>query len=107
MQPPANFRPTSQIAAEQIKPCAGTLRARVLSFIESTGQAGATDIEIQDALSMEGNTERPRRGELLKIGLIRDSGRTRKTRSGRAAVVWEVTQLASNTEDCRRNDDDV
>lgn len=32
-----------------------------------------------------------RRGDLVRAGLVRDSGRTRPTRRGRDAVVWEVS----------------
>ena len=93
--PPHSGPPTSQAAAEAIRPNAATLRARVLRYIEARGERGATDEEIQNNLGMAGNTQRPRRKELQEAGLIRDSGRTRKTSSGREAVVWvaqEITQ---------------
>jgi hypothetical protein len=51
---------------------------------------GGTDEELQDALGMNPNTQRPRRIELVERGLVRDSGRTRKTKSGRRATVWEI-----------------
>jgi len=64
-------------------------RARVLEYIRQEADGGATDDEIQTALDMEGNTERPRRIELARAGCIehRDTI-TRRTRSGRPAVVW-------------------
>jgi hypothetical protein len=40
------------------------------------------------------STYRPRRVECVEFGLVRDSGLTRPTKSGRAAVVW----IATNTE---------
>lgn len=89
--PPHSGSETSKAAAELIRPNAETLRARVLEYIEAQGQFGATDSEIQSALVMEGNTERPRRQELQTQGLIRDSGQTRATASGRQAVVWIAT----------------
>jgi hypothetical protein len=82
---------TSHDAAEAIMPNAGTLRRRVLDLI-GVAPAGLTDEQIQFVLSMNPSTQRPRRIELQRMGLIRDSGRTRATRSGRKAVVWEVTK---------------
>lgn len=83
---------TSRAAAEQAKPNAATQRARVLKLITEscwrTEDPGLTDEQIQDRLSLTGNTERPRRQELVDRNLVKDSGRTRKTRSGREAVVW-------------------
>lgn len=79
---------TSKVAASAILPNAKTLRAAVLNYLRAYG--GATDDEIQAALNMSGNTERPRRRELEQHGLVRDSGRRRLTHSGRQAVVWEA-----------------
>ena len=88
-QPPAQgHSETSIAAAGAIKEPAHTLRTRVLGYIVARDKHGATDIEIQTALRMEGSTQRPRRVELLDAGLIKDSGTTRKTPSGRSAVVW-------------------
>ena len=87
---PASNSTTSLDAAEKIQPDAATLRAQVLRFIQSQGSHGATDEEIQSALNMQGNTERPRRRELAKAGQIVDSGKTRPTASGRSAIVWRT-----------------
>ncbi len=82
--------PTSADAAEQIAESAGTLRAKVLRYI--TGCAdGATDEQCQVALDMNPSTQRPRRGELQARGLIVDSGRVRRVRSGRNATIWVAT----------------
>lgn len=86
-------RNTSKEAALSIEPCAATLRAKVLAFIQESG--GATDEQIQDALEMNPSTERPRRGELVEAGSVVDSGTTRKTRSGRWAVVWIAKESAA------------
>jgi len=82
---------TSAEAAQKAQPASAKQRARVLSLLTSLGAHGATDEEMQDALGMEGSTQRPRRVELCNAMKVRDSGRTRKTRSGRAATVWEAT----------------
>ena len=77
---------TSRDAHDDIKPDARTLRERVHAYI--IRQGGATDEEMQHALGMGANTQRPRRRELVQRGLVRDSGKTRKTQAGREAIVW-------------------
>jgi len=79
---------TRQAAARSIFHRAGRLRAAVYRFIREQEERGATDLEIQSALGMDGSTQRPRRRELQTAGVIVDSGKTRTTPSGRAAVVW-------------------
>lgn len=80
---------TSRDAAENVAPRSGTGRARVLATIAALG--GATDEEIQDQLNMRVQTETPRRNELVRDGFVVDSGTTRATSSGCAAIVWELT----------------
>ena len=79
---------TSKEAAQEIQPRAGTLRHKLFCFIRDKGQYGATDLEAQEEIPMAASTQRPRRVELEKAGLIEDSGETRRTKSGRQAVVW-------------------
>jgi hypothetical protein len=79
--------PTSRAAAAKIEPRRNNLQAIVYAYIAACS-AGATDEEIQEGTGMNPSTQRPRRNELVEQGLIVDSGRTRPTRSGRAAVVW-------------------
>lgn len=81
---------TSRAAAASIEPKAGTKRAKVLEYIRSCSAQGATDEEMQQCIPMSPNTQRPRRVELLKAKLIKDSGITRKTMGGDEAVVWVV-----------------
>ena len=90
--PPHSGSATSRQAAEAIEPDAETLRNKVLWFIVSKGRHGATDDEIQEALKMDGNTERPRRREMVKLRHIEESGETRPTASGRNAKVWRVVE---------------
>lgn len=87
--PPHSGPETSRAAAESIKPTAGTLRAMVLEYLQSQPD-GATDEQMQKALGMTGNTQRPRRQELEKMNLIRATDKTRPTSSGRQAIVWEA-----------------
>lgn len=81
---------TSRLAAEAIEPASATLRGQVLQYLRDQGHEGATDEEMQNMLGMNPSTQRPRRIELLKLGLICDSGRVRNTSSGRKAVVWRA-----------------
>lgn len=88
-EPPCQRHSTTfREAAEAIGPQAGTLRAQVLTWLRNRGPDGATDEEMQDGLGMNPSTQRPRRVELVQGKHVVDSGRTRKTRSGRQAVVW-------------------
>lgn len=81
---------TSIEAKDSMTECAATMRARVLTLLRGFPTSGATDEQIQHCLSMNPSTERPRRIELVRMGLVRDSGRTRETSSGRKAIVWTV-----------------
>jgi hypothetical protein len=85
-------RPTSAAPEVEALPRSGTQRARVLEAIRSAGRRGLTDEEIEDALHLGGNTERPRRKELEEAGLILGSGDRRDTSTGRAAIVWATPE---------------
>jgi hypothetical protein len=80
---------TSRQAALDLYFRAGSLRDRVLRCLRDHPD-GLTDEELQGILNMNPSTQRPRRIELCNAEppLVKDSGRTRKTRSGRNAVVW-------------------
>jgi len=84
---------TAHEAAAAILPRSGTLRRRVFDHIAAAGELGATDAEIQRELDMPGNTQRPRRVELIEAGLIIDSGR-RRTEHGRRMIVWVAVAQA-------------
>ncbi len=82
---------TSQDAARSIKVNAGTYRARVYDYLISQ-PSGATDEEMQHFIPMAASTQRPRRVQLVADGLVRNSGRTRQTASGKLAVIWECVR---------------
>mgnify|MGYP001411246627 CR=1 FL=1 len=88
--PYAPGRETSRDAARAIEPHAGQMREQVLAYLRRVGSYGATDEEIQRVLGLSPNTARPRRVDLVRSGLVCDSGRTRATASGRKATVWVV-----------------
>lgn len=60
-------------------------RERCFNHAVKCGQRGFTDAEQQGALAMNGNTQRPRRGELAKAGRIVKDGRRRN-----GSAVWVV-----------------
>lgn len=83
---------TSAAAAASMTPeTMSALQRRVLEFISSRGEEGATDEECQRELGMNPSTQRPRRGELANAGLIVESG-TRLTASRRRATVWRAAK---------------
>lgn len=91
--PPHSDGDTSLKAAIQIVPDVETLRASVLAYLIRCGYRGATDEEIQEALGMSGNTERPRRRELLLLGHVYRTDKRRTTKAGRSAVVWMAVKF--------------
>jgi hypothetical protein len=97
--PPPPFQRHSQTSQEAAASIAAgnkqaTLRQKVHDYLLFRGEAGATDEEMQRALEMGPSTQRPRRIELVRMGLARDTGRTRLTASGRKAVVWSAAAAA-------------
>lgn len=85
---------TSDVAAGRIAEYANILRTRVFAFIVQQGPHGATDDEGEAALGIKPQTYTPRRGELVALGLVVDSGRRRDTASGRPAAVWVTPEHA-------------
>ncbi len=89
--PPAQAHsPTSRAAAESMAHGAAPRRALVYRSLLQRGPA--TDEELQTRTGLPPSTQRPRRIELCDLGLVQDSGHQRLTRSGRWAIVWEVTR---------------
>ena len=89
-------RGTSEVAAQRIAKAAPNLRDAVLALLRERGERGATDQEMQAELGLTSNTQIPRRWELVRLGLVRDSGQRRPTASGRSATVWVVASIARN-----------
>ena len=92
--PVARERPTSVVAGRRIRLPAKTFRAQVHDALRAGPK---TDEEICRATGLRGSTVRPRRLELLREGLIEDSGEVRPTRSGREAIVWRLKEAAGET----------
>jgi hypothetical protein len=79
---------TSMQAADSLDAKAlNALQRKVLAWLAENGPA--TDEEMQEGLEMNPSTQRPRRIELARRGLVVTCG-VRKTASGRNADVWRV-----------------
>jgi hypothetical protein len=61
---------------------------RIYAFLKEQGTHGATDQELEDALGIPGNTERPSRLGLVKGGHVKATKRWRYTRAHFRAIVW-------------------
>ena len=85
---------TSAEAAERAEPRSGTDRAKLLAILRDAPD-GLTDCEMQRW--MLSSTQRPRRVELVRAGLVEDSGQTRPTISGRKATVWRAVPAKEAT----------
>ena len=90
--PPYSEPTTSLEAAKAAVPLVKTQRKLVLSFIRYQHSYGATDSEVQEALNMSGDAQRPRRWQLEKDGLVIRTKNTRKTPKGRNASVFVATE---------------
>lgn len=81
---------TSRDAAKAIEPDLNRLEQEVLDFIRKQGVRGATDEEVQRGLDMNPSTQRPRRVDLVKYGLVVAAEMKRRTTRGRKAQVWRA-----------------
>lgn len=87
MAPAVQTSRTSMQAADSLEPATlNAMQRRVYEFLAARPD-GATDEEIASALSLNPSTQRPRRIELVRRGLVVEGG-TRRTVSGRMASVW-------------------
>jgi hypothetical protein len=101
--PPANRSATSRAAALSIAAYVPTLRQRVLSHLVARGAYGATAEETAIALAARIQSITARLVELDQLGQAIDSGRTRRTSSGRAAKVWVAVAKPSSDPTIRAN----
>ena len=81
---------TSREAAKQMRKSAPRMRKLVWEYMLMQRERGCTDEEAQRALGMDGSTQRPRRIELCKKGMVRRTASKRPGRSGKLAAVWAV-----------------
>lgn len=78
---------TSREAAQSIEPQLGNLEELVLEAIRAS-RDGLTCDEVEEFTKLSHQCASARVNGLMKRGVIVDSGRKRKTRSGRNAIVW-------------------
>lgn len=68
-------------------------RGRILRELHRVGSGGLTAEELEFRLAMSGNSVRPRLAELEGEGSIGRDGRTRRTLSGRLALLYFVADF--------------
>lgn len=87
------MRDTSQKAFEELD--SAPLLKRAFEVIYEGGVEGATADEVTVAAA-DGRQYHQRPGELEKKGYIVDSGRRRKTRFGKDAIVWIAKEFQAD-----------
>jgi len=87
------MRATSIQALVKALPNRDSNRYKIFQYIADKQNYGATDIEMQTALSMSGDTLRPARLSLIKDGFIYDSGKTRQNAKGNECTVWIASSV--------------
>jgi hypothetical protein len=80
-------RETSQQAARAVSVRTGSQRGRILVYL--LNQGARTDPEIQRDLDIPPSSQRPRRVELVELGLVGPAGTT--VRNGQEYTCWAVT----------------
>src|SRR3990167_5325228 len=78
---------TERAAARKVAPRTGTLRAKIVEALQQAPE-GLTAYELWDAIGGLQYSVFPRVPELVRAGLVVDSGERRATPSGSAAIVW-------------------
>jgi hypothetical protein len=86
---------TSREAAASVAPRLGALHGKVLAFLRERGPEGATDMQIDDRFRHLSPTMRPRRVELVRAGLVADSGHIVRNTRGRSAKVWVLREFVA------------
>lgn len=89
--PHQRHSPTSRASAEKAIPMYKGNMARLLKLLIFKGSFGLTDEEGQHELNLDGNSYRPARVSLTKLGIVKDTEQTRKTIRNRDAAVWAIT----------------
>jgi hypothetical protein len=83
-------RDTSIAAARRTAPRSSGNRTLVYEAVRDSAD-GLTDMQISDVTGLDPSTERPRRVELVRLGLIESAGITRRSPLGSMATVWRAT----------------
>jgi hypothetical protein len=88
---------TSHEAAQAVTPSLTAVQRRVMRYAQAKGQFIDLDLEVH--AGDHGSTLRTRRRELVDLGLLRDSGGTRRP-EGRARrfIIWTLTPKGAAVE---------
>ncbi len=89
---PSASRRARASAAASIKPLTGALGFKVLKYVRSVNASTSDQAEV--ALGMSHQTCSARFNELAGKGLLEETGRMSRTRSGRFAAEWQLTSKA-------------
>lgn len=81
---------TALDAARKALPKTGSRRHEVFRTIETAGEYGVTDDELEKITGRSHQSVSATRNSLMKDGLIEDSGRRRRTQWGNEAIAWKV-----------------
>lgn len=81
----------SRTAAESARKFVSSQAKRLLDYLRSAGDRGATDKEMQTDLAMDGNSQRPRRVWLRNHGYVKAKGEPEDIVLRNAATVWVLT----------------
>jgi len=86
---------TSRAAAEMTPGLRVSDRWRALA-VHRAHPDGLTDFELAELMGRQQTSAGKRRGELVALGYIADSGRRRPAPSGARAIVWQLTNGGDN-----------
>jgi hypothetical protein len=90
-----NIRETSLLSYDQLQEKLGEKQNQVITnmlFMYKHGLLPATDLEITDYIGfLDPNKVRPRRYELMKLGLVEQKGKKKCSISGKKALVWDLS----------------
>jgi len=76
------------------------LQHAVFVAIEAAGERGLTSGELREQFTTYAETtSRTRISELVRVGLVVNSGMTRPSKSGRASIVWTAVAVRVSQEE--------
>jgi len=81
---------TSHLAAAQQTPTKKRPWTRALDALKLAGTAGLNDFELARQTGIKQTSIGVRRGELVKAGLVNNSGHKRPSDTGSPSIVWVV-----------------
>ena len=92
---------TSRRAAASVKDVTQT-QAGILRTLWQIGQGDDEDIYLYYGEYISESGLRTRRSELVRLGLVEDSGRRGLTASGRSCIIWRLTEQGRGYADTRQ-----